>query len=717
MAALSVQVPYPVFYDRDGDPLDNGNIYIGVANLDPVANPIQVYYDEALTIPASQPLKTSNGYVYRNGTPAQLYVSINQFSLTLLDSKNILVFSNPNCSRDPIDASFIAFTPSIPLSSVNVQDAIDELSTIVEDQISDINTSLADDLYADGVVSGFATANITSSGLDVTYPAGVASIAGQIVTANAATFAVPDNATIDYWLAPNGTTSIVTNLTPGGLVHKPGQLRLFRSVTYNGGLYYSRKTMPSYSWIKGYNTTSYRSSDFLSDFVIPASPNTLLNGAWRYALNNGCRNYFGLLAVSIARDELISSAKTYLEIILDKMLVGDWVSQGNWGAGQRVQEAGFVWQAQNSGQSGVPNPFTGAYTVGDTQADNAVTWRAIDTCPTEHIWFISDDKSGQNIVDGPPARLTAFATGHRIGNAGFAWRATTGGTTNNTSPWASSGYSIGSIVNDGTVIWEAEETYPYWRPDSHDAYAGSMFLAVRQLLRKGVPTSWLNAASKYPKNSAAFFTRLELIDKITYHGIKLAFDNTYPGATPGLTYTFMGASKLAPSGVPYPVQFTQDNSEVYAAAIAAAEIYGTYLSDTANQAVWLNYATNLKNGLGAHYSQTYGYFKNSNIETFANVDTTKWYPFCVTQMLVSVYDVPLGQDRTTSAISKAFTTAPRWWLMQPDLFPTMYLAYKLKQNVGMTDLYAEAQKANRECFVAVRNGALIIHNAAAYLAE
>lgn len=96
MAALSVQVPYPVFYDRDGAPLDNGNIYIGAANLDPVTNPIQVYYDEALTITAAQPLKTSNGYVYRNGTPAQLYVNAANFSILINDSKNLLVYNFPD---------------------------------------------------------------------------------------------------------------------------------------------------------------------------------------------------------------------------------------------------------------------------------------------------------------------------------------------------------------------------------------------------------------------------------------------------------------------------------------------------------------------------------------------------------------------------------------------------------------------------------------------
>jgi hypothetical protein len=96
MAALSVQVPYPVFYDRDGAPIDNGRIYIGVANLDPVTNPLQVYYDEALTITASQPLITSNGYIYRNGTPAQVYVDALNFSILVNDEKNLLVYSFPD---------------------------------------------------------------------------------------------------------------------------------------------------------------------------------------------------------------------------------------------------------------------------------------------------------------------------------------------------------------------------------------------------------------------------------------------------------------------------------------------------------------------------------------------------------------------------------------------------------------------------------------------
>jgi len=110
MAALSVQVPYPVFYDRDGQPLDNGNIYIGIANLDPTTNPLQVYYDEALTITASQPLKTSNGYVYRNGTPAQLYVNATNFSIAVKNSNNTLVYNFPDGTGLGVGANSIAFT-------------------------------------------------------------------------------------------------------------------------------------------------------------------------------------------------------------------------------------------------------------------------------------------------------------------------------------------------------------------------------------------------------------------------------------------------------------------------------------------------------------------------------------------------------------------------------------------------------------------------------
>jgi len=131
MAALSIQVPYPVFYDRDGQPLDNGNIYIGIANLDPVANPLQVYYDADLTITASQPLVTSGGYVYRNGTPTQLYVNANDFSITVNDSKNLFVYSFPEATGIGVDAASIEYDPPFTGAVTSGYTVSDKLSQTV----------------------------------------------------------------------------------------------------------------------------------------------------------------------------------------------------------------------------------------------------------------------------------------------------------------------------------------------------------------------------------------------------------------------------------------------------------------------------------------------------------------------------------------------------------------------------------------------------------
>ena len=94
MTALSIQPPYPIFTEADGSPLENGFVYIGTANLDPVANPIAVFWDAALTIPAAQPIRTLNGYPSRNGTPARLYVG-SDYSIRVNDSKGVTVYSAP----------------------------------------------------------------------------------------------------------------------------------------------------------------------------------------------------------------------------------------------------------------------------------------------------------------------------------------------------------------------------------------------------------------------------------------------------------------------------------------------------------------------------------------------------------------------------------------------------------------------------------------------
>jgi len=149
MAALSIQVPYPVFYDRDGQPLNDGNIYIGVANLDPVTNPLPVYYDEALTIAASQPLVTSGGYVYRNGTPAQLYVDAADFSITVNDSKNLFVYSFPSGTGIGVGAASVEYDPPFPGAVTSGYTVADKLSQTVSVQdFGAVGDGVADDTAA-----------------------------------------------------------------------------------------------------------------------------------------------------------------------------------------------------------------------------------------------------------------------------------------------------------------------------------------------------------------------------------------------------------------------------------------------------------------------------------------------------------------------------------------------------------------------------------------
>lgn len=93
MPAIAVNQPFPIFTDADGQPLDDAYIYIGTANQNPVSNPITVYWDSALTIPVSQPIRTSGGYPVYNGSPARFYAN-SDYSILVRDKNGAFVYSN-----------------------------------------------------------------------------------------------------------------------------------------------------------------------------------------------------------------------------------------------------------------------------------------------------------------------------------------------------------------------------------------------------------------------------------------------------------------------------------------------------------------------------------------------------------------------------------------------------------------------------------------------
>jgi hypothetical protein len=104
MSALSIQPPYPAFAGTDGLPLENGYIWVGTVNLNPQVNPIAVFWDSALTIPAAQPIRTINGYPVYQGSPSRFYAG-SDYSIQVLDSKGSLVYTSLNGNANSGSAS------------------------------------------------------------------------------------------------------------------------------------------------------------------------------------------------------------------------------------------------------------------------------------------------------------------------------------------------------------------------------------------------------------------------------------------------------------------------------------------------------------------------------------------------------------------------------------------------------------------------------------
>jgi hypothetical protein len=88
---LPVESPFKTYTDVDGKPLENGYVYFGVANQNPITSPVTVYWDAAGTQPAAQPLRTVGGYIMRAGTPANVFYS-GSYSELVQDHKGRQVF-------------------------------------------------------------------------------------------------------------------------------------------------------------------------------------------------------------------------------------------------------------------------------------------------------------------------------------------------------------------------------------------------------------------------------------------------------------------------------------------------------------------------------------------------------------------------------------------------------------------------------------------------
>jgi hypothetical protein len=106
--------PIPLFLDLRGALLDAGRIWVGVAGQDPETHPVQLYWDEARTVPALQPLETMGGRIVNGAYPGHIYLSEENFSMRTRDA----------------DGNLVDYSPALTSSTVAYQPLADDLTAI-----------------------------------------------------------------------------------------------------------------------------------------------------------------------------------------------------------------------------------------------------------------------------------------------------------------------------------------------------------------------------------------------------------------------------------------------------------------------------------------------------------------------------------------------------------------------------------------------------------
>jgi hypothetical protein len=88
--------PVPIYLDASGGLLDGGKIYVGVADEDPETDPIDLFWDSDLTIPAAQPIRTIGGIAVNGVVPSSFFCAEADYSMRLRDYNDAQVFYSPS---------------------------------------------------------------------------------------------------------------------------------------------------------------------------------------------------------------------------------------------------------------------------------------------------------------------------------------------------------------------------------------------------------------------------------------------------------------------------------------------------------------------------------------------------------------------------------------------------------------------------------------------
>lgn len=189
--------PIPVFLDTRGALMDGGHVYVGVANSDPATDPIELFWDPALTISALQPLRTIGGRIVNGVTPASVFFAEIDFSMRSTDVNGVL------CD----------YSPSVFTSDSEFQPLDSDLTAIAGLATTPFGRALL--TLAD------QAALVTATGVPASLPIAGGTVTGNILRSGAGVHA--------YWAddAMTGGKITISATGAGDLTVNPGDIQYF----------------------------------------------------------------------------------------------------------------------------------------------------------------------------------------------------------------------------------------------------------------------------------------------------------------------------------------------------------------------------------------------------------------------------------------------------------------------------------------------------------
>lgn len=151
---LSV-TPHLYMGDSTGRPLDMGTVYFGEQDKDPEFYPINLFSDDALTLPLAQPVHTKGGYLYDKGDMVEPHAKEIIYSVKVLDSYGRKVFYKGAMMRNSWNDDVI--------------EQINEALVSTAEQSAQVATDVAKEIADKAVVSsGFVTIDSFEIGATIT---------------------------------------------------------------------------------------------------------------------------------------------------------------------------------------------------------------------------------------------------------------------------------------------------------------------------------------------------------------------------------------------------------------------------------------------------------------------------------------------------------------------------------------------------------------------